>query len=44
MGGADWVDPDTVEEEEAPAIGGSPVGEAGDPEPFTEPPAVSEQQ
>ncbi len=44
MGGADWVDPDTVPEEETPAIGGSPVGEAGDPEPFTEPPAVSEQQ
>jgi hypothetical protein len=44
MGGADWVDPDTVPEEQPPAIGGSPVGESGDPEPFTEPPAVSEQQ
>ncbi|HYZ25485.1 MAG TPA: hypothetical protein VE597_01120 [Geminicoccaceae bacterium] len=44
MGGTDWVDPDTLSEEETPAIGGSPVGEAGDPEPFTEPPAVSEQQ
>jgi hypothetical protein len=44
MGGADWVDPDTVPEEERPATGGSPVGEEGDPEPFTEPPAVSEQQ
>jgi outer membrane lipoprotein SlyB len=44
MGGADWVDPDTVSKEEPPAIGGSPVGEEGDPEPFTEPPAVSEQQ
>jgi outer membrane lipoprotein SlyB len=44
VGGADWVDPDTVPEEEAPAIGGSPIGEAGDPEPLTEPPAVSEQQ
>jgi outer membrane lipoprotein SlyB len=43
MGGADWVDPDTVEEE-SPATGGSPIGEEGDPEPFTEPPAVSEQQ
>jgi outer membrane lipoprotein SlyB len=44
MGGADWVDPDTVPEEERPATGGSPVGEEEDPEPFTEPPAVSEQQ
>jgi outer membrane lipoprotein SlyB len=43
VGGADWVDPDTEREVE-PAIGGSPVGEAGDPEPFTEPPTVSEQQ
>ena len=38
MGGADWVNPDTVPDEEAPAIGGSPIGEAGDPEPFAEPP------
>jgi outer membrane lipoprotein SlyB len=44
MGGADWVDPDTVPEEVEPAVGASPVGEAGDPEPFTEPPGVSEQQ
>ena len=44
VGGADWVDPDTLPEEEAPAIGGAPIGEAGNPEPFTEPPAVSEQQ
>jgi outer membrane lipoprotein SlyB len=26
MGGADWVDPDTVPEEETPAIGGSAIG------------------
>jgi outer membrane lipoprotein SlyB len=44
MGGADWVDPDTLPEEKTPATGGSPIGEEGDPEPFTEPPAVSEQQ
>jgi outer membrane lipoprotein SlyB len=44
IGGADWVDPDTVPEEEKPAIGSSPAGETGDPEPFTEPPAVSQQQ
>jgi outer membrane lipoprotein SlyB len=44
IGGADWVDPDTVTEEETPAIGSSPAGETGEPEPFTEPPAASEQQ
>jgi outer membrane lipoprotein SlyB len=44
MGRADWVDPDTLPEEAPPAIGASPIGEAGDPEPFTEPPAISEQQ
>jgi outer membrane lipoprotein SlyB len=44
MGGADWIDPDTVPREEAPASGGAPIGEADDPIPFTEPPAVSTQQ
>jgi outer membrane lipoprotein SlyB len=44
IGGADWVDPDTVPEEEEPSIGSSPAGETGEPEPFTEPPAASEQQ
>jgi outer membrane lipoprotein SlyB len=44
VGGADWVDPDTVPEEAPPAIGGSPIGEAGDPEPFTAPPPTSAQQ
>jgi outer membrane lipoprotein SlyB len=45
MGGADWIDPDVVpEEEEAPASGDAPIGEAGDPVPFTEPPPASGQQ
>ena len=44
MGGADWIDPDVVPEEEAPAIGDAPIGEAGDPVPFTEPPPASGQQ
>jgi outer membrane lipoprotein SlyB len=44
VGGADWVDPDTVPEKTTPAVGGSPVGKTGDPTPFTEPPAVSDQQ
>lgn len=44
MGGADWVDPDTLPPPETPRIGASPVGEEGDPEPFEEPPAISEQQ
>lgn len=44
VGGADWVDPDTAPEKKMPTVGSSPVGEAGDPTPFTEPPAVSGQQ
>ena len=44
IGGADWIDPDVVPEEEAPAIRDAPIGEAGDPVPFTEPPPVSGQQ
>ena len=44
MGGADWVDPDMLPQTETPRIGGSPVGEEGDPEPFEEPPTTSEQQ
>jgi outer membrane lipoprotein SlyB len=43
-GGADWVDPDTAGKKETPAVGGSPTGESGDPNRFTEPPAISEQQ
>jgi outer membrane lipoprotein SlyB len=56
MGGADWVDPDTagkagaagqpgtVGQKESLSGGGSPIGATGDPHPFTEPPAISEQQ
>ena len=44
MGGADWVDPDTLSGAEPPTIGGPPVGEEGDPEPFEEPPTIGEQQ
>jgi outer membrane lipoprotein SlyB len=44
MGGGDWVDPDTLAEEGTPPIGEAPIGEEGDPEPFEEPPAVSERQ
>jgi outer membrane lipoprotein SlyB len=44
MGGGAWVDPDTVPDEASPATGGSPIGEAGDPEPVDEPPTISEQQ
>ncbi len=44
MAGADWVDPDTAGKKETPALGGSPTGESGDPHPFTEPPALPEQQ
>jgi outer membrane lipoprotein SlyB len=40
-GGADWVDPDTAAAKKGtPAVGGSPIGQSGDPHPFTEPPAV----
>ena len=45
VGGADWVDPDTVPAEEGASVGAPPIGEAGEPEPSTEPPALpSEQQ
>jgi hypothetical protein len=44
MGGGAWIDPDTLPEKESPATGGSPIGEAGDPEPLDEPPTISEQQ
>lgn len=44
MGSADWVDPDTLPGADRPRVGGSPVGEEGDPEPLEEPPAVSGQQ
>jgi outer membrane lipoprotein SlyB len=56
MAGADWVDPDTAGtsgtggqpgtagQKESLSGGGSPTGATGDPHPFTEPPAVSEQQ
>jgi hypothetical protein len=44
MAGADWVDPDTRADEGTPPVGGAPVGEAGDPEPVEEPPAISERQ
>jgi outer membrane lipoprotein SlyB len=44
MGGAGWVDPDTLPGAGSPPVGGSPVGEAGDPAPLEEPPSISEQQ
>jgi outer membrane lipoprotein SlyB len=44
MAGADWVDPDTLADEGTAPIGGAPIGKAGDPEPFEEPPAISGQQ
>jgi outer membrane lipoprotein SlyB len=56
VAGADWVDPDTggrpgaagqpgtAGEKESLSGGGSSAGATGDPHPFTEPPAVSEQQ
>jgi outer membrane lipoprotein SlyB len=50
MGGADWVDPGTARQpvtagsKETLSVGGSPTGETGDPHPFTEAPAQSEQQ
>jgi outer membrane lipoprotein SlyB len=44
MGGADWVDPDTLADEGTPPIGEAPIGKAGDPEPVEEPPAISERQ
>ena len=48
VGGADWVDPDTVPAEErspigAAPIGEAPIGEAGDPEP-AEPAELPGQQ
>ena len=44
VGGADWVNPDTAPEKPTPAIGGSPLGETGEPTPLTEPPVISGQQ
>jgi hypothetical protein len=44
VGGADWVDPDTVPAEEGAAIGAAPIGGAGDPEPPAEPRTISGQQ
>ena len=44
VGGADWVNPDTVPDKKKPSVGASPVGEAGEPAPSTTPPTVSEQQ
>jgi outer membrane lipoprotein SlyB len=44
MGGADWVDPDTVPAEKEAAIGAAPVEEAGEPEPAAGPPVGSGQQ
>jgi outer membrane lipoprotein SlyB len=44
VGGADWVDPDTRPAEESSPIGAAPIGEAGDPEPTEEPPALSGQR
>ena len=33
VGGADWVDPDTVPAEEGASVGAPPIDEAGEPEP-----------
>ena len=44
MGGADWVDPDALSGTDTPRIEGSALGEEGDPEPFEEPPPISQQQ
>ena len=44
VGGAEWVDPDTAPEKRTPAVGTSPAGATGDPNRFTEPPAVSGEQ
>jgi outer membrane lipoprotein SlyB len=44
MSGGTWIDPDTVADEGTAPIGGAPIGEAGDPEPFEEPAPISEQQ
>jgi hypothetical protein len=44
MSGRTWVDPDTVADEGTAPIGGAPIGEAGDPEPFEEQATTSEQQ
>jgi len=44
VGGADWVDPDTVPAEEGAAIGSAPIGSAGDPEPVGKPRPPSGQQ
>jgi outer membrane lipoprotein SlyB len=44
VGGADWVDPDTMPAEEGASIGAAPIGEADEPEPAVGPPAPSGQQ
>jgi outer membrane lipoprotein SlyB len=44
VGGADWVDPDTVPAEESSPIGAAPLGEAGDPEPAESPRPLFKQQ
>jgi outer membrane lipoprotein SlyB len=44
VGGADWVDPDTVPPEEGASIGAAPSGEPGEPEPAEKPAAPSGQQ
>lgn len=45
VGGSGWVDPDTAPAEEiSPAAGAAPIGSAGDPEPFEQPPGKLEQQ
>ena len=44
VGGADWVDPDTLPAEEGAAIGPAPIGEADEPEPAEEPPRLPDSQ
>jgi outer membrane lipoprotein SlyB len=44
VGGADWVDPDTVPAEEGASIGAPPIGEAGQREPPAEAPALPSGQ
>jgi outer membrane lipoprotein SlyB len=44
VGGADWVNPDTVPNKKTPAVETSPAGATGAPNRSTEPPAVSGQQ
>jgi outer membrane lipoprotein SlyB len=44
VGGADWVNPDTVPNKKTPAVETPPAGATGAPNRSTEPPAVSGQQ